>query len=205
MPNKLADNVIKRLTLYHFILDDCETQGLEYISSPQIAELLGIDDSLVRKDIKLVNNCGKCKIGYEIKPLKACIEHTLGFRKIKDAVIVGAGNLGSALIRYDDLEQYGFNIVALFDNDSSKVGQSINSRKVHHISEITKVLQEKQIRIGILTVPKGVAQECTDILVQAGIKYIWNFTPRVLNVPNDVRVWNENLIGNLLSAWADES
>ena len=108
-------------------------------------------------------------------------------------------------MRYDDLEQYGFNIVALFDNDSSKVGQSINSRKIYHISEITDVLQENQIKIGILTVPKGVAQECTDILVQAGIKYIWNFTPRVLNVPKDVRVWNENLIGNLLSAWADES
>ena len=205
MASRLPENVIKRLTLYHFILDDCESQGLEFISSPQIAELLKIDDSLVRKDIKLVNNCGKCKIGYDVKQLKACIERTLGFRKIKDAVIVGAGNLGSALIKYDDLEQYGFNIVSLFDCDSTKVGQVINSRKVYHVSKLVSIVQKKQIKIGILTVPKNVAQECADILVQAGIKYIWNFTPRVLNVPKEVQVWNENLIGNLLSAWADES
>jgi len=83
MNQNLSEKVIKRLTLYHFILLECEQSGLEYVSSPRIAELLNIDNSQVRKDIKMVNNVGKCKIGYEVKKLRRSIEETLGLKNRK--------------------------------------------------------------------------------------------------------------------------
>lgn len=204
MGNSLTEKTIKRLTLYHFILDECEEKGLEHISSPRISELLNVDNSQVRKDIKLVNHTGKCKIGYNVTELKKSIEIALGFQKIKDAFIIGAGNLGTALMRYDDLKNYGLNILALFDNDPLKVGMTINSREVFHISKLPNLVQRLNVDIAILTVPKEIAQDCAEYLVNSGIKYIWNFTPRILNVSNRVKVWNENLIGNFLQFIAED-
>lgn len=204
MKENLSEKVIKRLTLYHFILLDCELSGLEYISSPRIAELLGMDNSQVRKDIKMVNHVGKSKIGYDVKVLKKCIEDALKFKKNKDAFIVGAGNMGSALIKYDDLKDYGLNILALFDKDPSKIGTTINSKEVFHLSKLPNLVGRLNVDMAILTVPKETAQVCADFLVASGIKYIWNFTPRVLKVDKDVRVWNENLIGNFLQFVAED-
>ena len=204
MNQNLSEKVIKRLTLYHFILLECEQSGLEYVSSPRIAELLNIDNSQVRKDIKMVNNVGKCKIGYEVKKLRRSIEETLGFKNPKNAFIIGAGNIGTALIKYEDLKDYGLNILALFDNNPLKIGMMINSKEVFHFSELPNLVQKLGVDIAILTVPKEVAQNCADMLVEAGIKYIWNFTPRVLKVKKNVRVWNENLIGNFLQFVAED-
>lgn len=204
MNQGLSEKVIKRLTLYHFILTECEQSGLETISSPRIAELLNIDNSQVRKDIKLVNHVGKCKIGYDVITLKKCIEDTLGFKKTKDAFIIGAGNIGTALLKYDDLKDYGLNILALFDNNPLKVGMTINSKEVFHLSKLPNLVQRLNVEMAILTVPKDVAQTCADFLVDSGIKYIWNFTPRVLKVDKNIKVWNENLIGNFLQFVAEE-
>jgi len=201
--NHLTDKVIRRLTLYHFILDDCEENGLEYISSPYIADLLNLDESQVRKDIKLVNHTGKCKIGYEIKTLKKSIECVLGFKKAKNAFSIGAGNLGNAIIKYDDLKDYGLCILALFDNDKSKVGMKINGKEVFHITKLIDLTKKLNVEIAILTVPKEAAQECAEKLVQAGIKYIWNFTPKVLKLDQNIKVWNENLIGSFLQMVAE--
>jgi redox-sensing transcriptional repressor len=198
MKEALTDKVIKRLTLYHCILTEYMESGLETISSPQISGLLNIDDSQVRKDIKLVNNTGKCKVGYDVKTLKEAIEHTLGFKKNKDAFIIGAGNLGTALIKYDNFTNYGLNILAMFDNDPLKVNLSVNNKQVFHISKLPDLKNRLNVEIAILTVPRQYAQECADFLVSCGIKYIWNFTPRILKVPKSVQVWNENLIGNFL-------
>lgn len=198
MSNNLSEKTIKRLTLYHFILSECEDDGLEYISSPRIAELLDMDNSQVRKDIKYVNNVGKCKIGYRVSELKKSIEDTLGFKSHKNAFVIGSGNLGTALIKYNDLKDYGLNILALFDNDSLKIGMKINSKEVYHISRLPKFIEDTGANIAILTVPKENAQACAEFLVEAGIKYIWNFTPRVLKVGKNIKVWNENLIGNFL-------
>ena len=203
MKSNLSEKTIKRLILYHFILNECMQNGLEYISSPYIASLLNIDNSQVRKDIKYVNHNGKCKIGYEVSTLKTSIENTLGFEKKKDAFIVGAGNLGSALIKYDDLKDYGLNILAMFDADPLKTGMIINSKEIFHIRKLPDLAKRLNVEIAILTVPKEVAQECAEYLESAGIKYIWNFTPRVLKVGKNVKVWNENLIGNFLQFIAE--
>lgn len=198
MNNKIPEKVISRLTLYHCILSDYISKGIEFISSQQIAKLLKIDDSQVRKDINILNNSGKSRVGYAVADLKKSIETTLGFAKTKRAYIVGAGNLGMALAKYDNFNSYGLNIVSLFDNDVRKIGKEINNKKILNIRELPKYVWQQYIDIVILTVPAMYAQSTTDYMVKAGIKYIWNFTPVVLNVPDGVQVWNENLMGNFL-------
>lgn len=198
MDKKISDKVINRLTLYHCILDDYITDNIEFISSKQIAALLKVDDSQVRKDISLLNNSGKCRVGYIVKELKKSIEATLGFSKTKNAFIVGAGNLGMALAKYDNFTIYGLNIVALFDNDRNKIGTTVNHKVILDITKLPNLSRKSNIDIAILTVPKKYAQSMADYLVKAEIKHIWNFTPAVLAVPDDVQVWNENLMGNFL-------
>ncbi|MBQ4077789.1 redox-sensing transcriptional repressor Rex [bacterium] len=198
MKKTLSDKVINRLTLYHSILTDYIEKGIEYISSPQIAELLHVDNTQVRKDIALLNYKGKCKVGYKAKELKILIEQTLKFKEVKTAFIIGAGNLGMALAKYDNFEAYGFNISALFDNSPEKIGSMINGKEIFNLNEFPKYAKKYDAKIAILTVPRQHAQDVSDYLINAGIKYIWNFTPCVLSVPKDVQVWNENLIGNFL-------
>ena len=198
METKISDKVINRLTLYHCILVDYIEAKQEFISSKQIAQLLNIDDSQVRKDISMLNNSGKGRVGYIVKELKTSIEKTLGFKKTKNAFIIGAGNLGTALANYGNFEDYGLNIVALFDNDTKKIGKTINNKLILDISKLTNLTQKTGVDIAILTVPRLYAQTIADTLVKANIKYIWNFTPTVLSVPQDVQVWNENLMGNFL-------
>lgn len=194
----IPDKVINRLTLYHYILDEYKNESSEFISSTKIAELLNIDNSQVRKDMKYLNNTGKCRVGYNVKDLKLAIEQTLGFQKPKDAFIIGAGNLGSALVKYDSFSNYGLNILAMFDNDPLKVGMSINNKEVYHIGQLENLVKTLNVDIAILTVPRQFAQDTALYLANSGIKYIWNFVPCILEVPSDVKVWNENLIGNFL-------
>lgn len=198
MNKKISEKVINRLTLYHCILQDFINKGNEYISSKQIATLLKIDDSQVRKDISLLNNSGKSRVGYYVKELKKAIETTLGFAKTKNAYIIGAGNLGMALAKYDNFTSYGLNITTLFDNDKNKIGKEINNKKILDIKTLPEFTQENGVEIAILTVPGKYAQETAETIINANIKYIWNFTPTVLKVPENVQVWNENLMGNFL-------
>lgn len=198
MKKQLSDKVINRLTLYHCILNDYINKNEEIISSGQISSLLKIDDSQVRKDINLLNNSGKSRVGYNVKELKKSIESTLGFEKNKRAYIIGAGNLGMALANYGNFANYGLNIVSLFDNDEKKIGKEINNKKILDVKELPRYVWQHYIDIAILTVPAQYAQTTADFLVNAGIKHIWNFTPVVLSVPDNVQVWNENLMGNFL-------
>lgn len=198
MEKKISEKVINRLTLYHYILDDYEKKNIEFIASNQIASLLNIDDSQVRKDISVLNNSGKGRVGYIVKELKKSIETTLGFEKTKNAFIIGAGNLGMALAKYDNFTNYGLNIIALFDNDTKKIGNAVNNKLILDIDKLPNLSRKSGVDIAILTVPREYAQLTADFLVKHNIKYIWNFTPAVLSVPKDVQVWNENLMGNFL-------
>ena len=198
MKEKISDKTINRLTLYHCILSDFIASGIETITSLQIATLLKIDDSQVRKDISLLQNSGKSRVGYHVSDLKKSIEKTLGFSHPKNAFIVGAGNLGLALAKYDNFSSYGLNIIALFDNDPYKVDMHINNKQIFHITKLPNLVHRLNVDIAILTVPKNQAQKVADFLVASDIKYIWNFTPAVLRVPDNIKVWNENLIASFL-------
>ena len=198
MQKKVSEKVINRLTLYHCILTDYISKNIEYISSKQLATLLKVDDSQVRKDISILNNSGKSNVGYIVKELKLSIERTLGFAKNKKAFIIGAGNLGSALAKYDNFQDYGLTILALFDNDKTKIGGTVNTKPILDIKKLENLARKSNVDIAILTVPRAYAQSTADYLVKSNIKYIWNFTPTVLDVPSDVQVWNENIMGNFL-------
>lgn len=198
MKNKIPEKVVNRLTLYHSILIDCLKEDIKNITSPQIAKKLGIDDSQVRKDFHFVNNIGRCRVGYSVKELKENIEKTLGFAVKKDAFIVGAGYLGLALAKYENFSNYGLNILALFDNDPHKLDLVINSKQVYHASKLPNLAKRLGVDIAILTVPREQAQKVADFLIESEIKYIWNFTPAVLEIPPHVKVWNENLIASFL-------
>ena len=198
MNNKISDKIINRLTLYHCILSDFIAQKIDTVTSVQIATLLKIDDSQVRKDISLLENSGKSRVGYHVADLKKAIEKTLGFSHPKNAFIVGAGNLGLALAKYDNFLNYGLNVLALFDNDPLKVGVTVNKKEVYHISKLPELAKIMGVQMVLLTVPRSASQQTVDFLVQSNIKYIWNFSPSVLSVPEGIEVWNENLMGNFL-------
>ncbi len=198
MTGKFPDTVINRLTLYHCILVDYIKNEVQTITSSAIASLLRIDDSQVRKDISLLKNTGKSRVGYDVLELKNSIERTLGFERPKNAFIVGAGNLGMALANYNNFTDYGLNVAALFDNDKNKIGKRVQNKEIYNISELPNLADKLNIEMAILTVPMQAAQKTVDFLVQSNIKYIWNFSPAVLVVPDDVMVWNENLMGNFL-------
>jgi redox-sensing transcriptional repressor len=193
----IPDKVVNRLTMYHFILEDIR-EDEKFISSTKFANLLGIDNSQVRKDLKYIDNQGKCRVGYEVTTLKRKIEECLGFKKPKDAFIVGVGNLGTALAKYDGFKDYGLNVLAMFDKDQKKVGSTINGKEIFDISRVGNLASRLGVEVAILTVPREHAQGTANYLAGAGIKYIWNFTTCILDVPKDVKVWNENLIGSFL-------
>ncbi len=194
----IPDKVLNRLSLYHFILDDLREEEL-YISSKKIAELLNIDNSQVRKDLKyLDSSLGKCRVGYEAKKLKKTIEERLGFKQKRDAFIVGAGNLGAALAKYNSFNDYGLNVIAMFDTDPKKIGTVINGKDVFPLTKVSNLASRLSVDFAILTVPRENAKSTANYLAGAGIKSIWNFTPCILDVPKDVKVWNENLIGSFL-------
>jgi len=193
----IPDKVVNRLTLYHFILDDLR-EDEQYISSSKIAQLLNIDNSQVRKDLKYLDKPGKARLGYDAKILKRAIEEKLGFKQTKDVFVIGAGNLGSALAKYSTFKDYGLNVLAMFDTDSKKVGTTINGKEVFDITRVGNLSQRLGVDIAILTVPRESAKGVANYLAGSGIKYIWNFTTCILDVPKGVKVWNENLIGSFL-------
>lgn len=193
----IPEKVINRLTMYHFILEDMR-EDEKYVSSTKFANLLNIDNSQVRKDLKYIDNQGKCRVGYNTKELKRKIEECLGFKQTKDVFVVGAGNLGSALAKYDGFKDYGLNVLAMFDKDPKKIGTIINGKEVFDISRVGNLASRLGVEVAILTVPREYAQGAANYLAGAGIKYIWNFTTCVLDLPKDVKVWNENLISSFL-------
>ncbi|MBQ7287124.1 MAG: redox-sensing transcriptional repressor Rex [Candidatus Gastranaerophilales bacterium] len=204
MKNSLSQRTINRLTQYHTVLRDYAKKDIENITSALISQFLKIDETQVRKDLKSINCNGKCKVGYVVSELKEIIEEVLDYKITKRAFVIGAGNLGTALSKYSKFDEFGLRIEGLFDVDSSKIGNKIDNKEVYDLSNIADIIKKTGVNIAILTIPNKVAQDVTDKLVSAGIKYIWNFAPTILTVPDGVKVWNENLIGSFLQFCAIE-
>ena len=196
----LSGKVIHRLTLYHCILKYTLIDQ-ERVSSFEIADLLGLDDSQVRKDIALCGVLGYKKQGYATEDLKRAIEKKLGFQERKDVFIIGAGHLGMALANYTDFKDYGIDILCLFDNDPKKIGQEINGKKIFSLEKLADLISRVNIKNVILAVPPDQAQIITDRLVQYGVQFIWTFTPSVLKVPQHVTVYYENIISSFMQMY----
>ena len=205
MKHELSQRTINRLTQYHTVLREYSKKDIENITSAQISSFLKIDETQVRKDIKSINCKGKCKVGYVVYELKEAIELVLDYKTTKKAFVIGAGNLGIALSKYSKFSEFGLEIKGLFDINPSIIGQKFDNKEIYHLSTIKEKIKETGVNIAILTLPNKVAQDVTEKLVKAGIKYIWNFAPSILTVPDDVKVWNENLIGSFLQFCAIEN
>jgi len=205
MKHELSQRTINRLTQYHTILREYSKKEIQNITSAQISSFLKIDETQVRKDLKSINCKGKCKVGYIVSELKEAIEQVLDYKTTKKAFVIGAGNLGIALSKYSKFSEFGLEIMGLFDINPALIGQKFDNKEIYHLDDIQKKINETGVNIAILTLPNKVAQAVTDKLVDAGIKYIWNFAPSILTVPNDVKVWNENLIGSFLQFCAIEN
>ncbi len=198
MKNSLSERTINRLTQYHTILRDYAKKNIENITSSQISFLLGIDETQVRKDVKSINCKGKCKVGYSVFELKNIIEEFLDYKTVKKAFVIGAGNLGIALSKYSKFSEFGLEIMGLFDVDESKIGKIIDGKTIYSLDVLKEKIAETGVNIAILTTPNKVAQHTAQYITDCGIKYIWNFAPTIISVPDDIKVWNENLIGSFI-------
>ena len=167
------------------------------ISSTVISDALGVHDVQVRKDLAIVSDGGKPKIGYITKDLISDLEHYLNHDNYTDAVLIGAGNLGKAFLSYENFKSYGLKIVAAFDSSPALIGQTVNNVQVLDAAKIENICERMAIHIGIITVPTYCAQEVCDRLVAGGVRAIWNFAPINLEVPKNIIIKNEDMAASL--------
>ena len=200
MKNKSIPSItINRLSIYlrclEKILETEKEKGLKVISSFEIAEMTGINSAQIRKDLAYFGEFGKRGVGYPLKNLSKELKNILGLGKEWPIIIVGAGNLGQALINYKGLEKRGFVIEGIFDNSPIKIGKRLRQVIVQDVKEIKNFIKKKNIKIAVLAVPATSAQEVADSIVKGGIKAILNFAPiRIILSPEvEVKIHNVDL------------
>jgi len=189
---------LERLPLYLNYLRSLPKDGPSNISATAVAEALGLNDVQVRKDLALASCGGKPKVGYVTENLIHDIKQFLGYDDADSAVIVGAGNLGRALLSYEGFSGCGLRIVAAFDSDDMVIGKTVNGRQVLPASKLADLCSRLGIRTGIIAVPASEAHKVCDDLVAGGVRAIWNFAPVHLAKPEGVAIKNENMACTLL-------
>lgn len=179
---------VGRLVTYLRILGQLEDAGIMQTSSGDLAREAQVSAFQVRKDLTRFGSFGKRGAGYTVATLRRELRGILGLTRAWRVAIVGMGRLGQAIADYPNFDQYDFSVQAFFDTDERKVGTSISGIEVSHPDEMARIVAERQIDIGFITVPQEAAQSAADALVAAGVKGILNFAPTVINVPSGVRV-----------------
>ena len=179
--------VVSRISLYLRELQRLEASGQHTISSGQLGTLLGFSDAQVRKDLGFFGQFGYPGVGYRCDELIRAMRDILGTNHGWSVVMVGAGNLGQALLGYRGFGRQNFSIAAAFDADPAKVGQTIQGIRIQHIDELATTVRDKGVRLGMIVVPADRAQEAADMLVAAGIEGIVNFAPVTLALPAHVQ------------------
>jgi len=188
-----------RLPQYHHYLVELAAKGISRVSCSDIGRDLNLVPVQVRKDLQYTGIIGKPKTGYSVPELVVAIETFLGWNNVNEAFLVGAGNLGTALLGHERFSKFGLQIVAAFDTDSRKIGQWIHNKAVLPLDKLADLTQRMSIHLGIITAPAEVAQMVADEMVKAGIEAIWNFAPVKLKVPSHIIVHNEDLYSSLAS------
>lgn len=189
-------STLRRLPVYLHYLNSLKDK-ITNISATAIAEEFGLNDVQVRKDLGAVSGSGRPKTGYSVNELIAQLEAALGYGIKTKTILVGAGNLGKALLSYSGFADYGIDIIAAFDNNPALWGSFAGGKPILPDFDLEAVCTDKKIELGIITVPVEHAQQTCDRLVACGVRAVWNFAPTILRVPEGVMVENENLASSL--------
>ena len=193
----IPEPALRRLPWYLVYVSMLREQKVEFVSSTQISRELKVDASQIAKDLSFLNIKGKTRIGYEVASLEKELEDFLGFRRGHNALIVGVGSLGAALIQDTGLSRYGLNIVAGFDVNPNIIGRTLCGIPVFDVKELALRRKQFSADIGIVTVPVEKAQEVADNLVEAGVKALWNYTPYRIRVADNIVVQNTSIYAHL--------
>jgi redox-sensing transcriptional repressor len=188
---------VRRLPAYLRLLQLLRASGREAVSCTRIGNDLGLVSTQVRKDLAVTGIVGKPKVGYNIQALITAIEQFLGWTNAQEAFLVGVGSLGRALMGYQGFQEYGLRLVAGFDIDPAKVGEEVHGKPVYPLEKLHDLTAEMHIQIGVLAVPAAAAQDAAQLMVLAGLRAIWNYTPVVLEVPPTVIVEDVKLSASL--------
>ena len=193
---EISKSVLKRLPVYLSYLKSLPEGSAIYISATALANALGMGEVQVRKDLAMVSDGGRPKIGYLRERLMEDISQFLGYDNTTDAILVGAGKLGQALLGYSGFEEYGLNILAGFDIHPT-IEKTEEGKPILPMSELENFCKMNKVLMGIITVPAQYAQQVCDQLIACGIKAVWTFAPVHLDVPDNILVQNENMATSL--------
>lgn len=189
----IPDAAVARLPVYHRCLLDLEAEGRVTVSSEQLAEMAGVNAAKVRKDLSHFGSYGTRGVGYDVTQLIIDLRRELGLTHNWRCVIVGAGNLGSALASFAGFRERGFEVVGVVDVDPQRIGRQIGGLVVGHEDELASIVEDRDVAIGVIAVPPAAAQEATDRLVECGVRSILNFAPTVLDASDEVQIRNVDL------------
>ena len=193
----LPEPTIRRLPWYLSYVRMLDNLHVEYVSSTQISKELNVQSSQIAKDLSFLNIRGKTRIGYEVSRLVTELEDFLGFNKHHDAVVIGTGSLGTALMQDRGLENYGLNIVAGFDVRPEVIGTRIGNLPIYDINDLASWQRQHKVSIAILTVSVDHAQEAASLAIDSGMTALWNFTPYRIKAPHDVIIANTSIYAHL--------
>jgi len=194
---KAGASCVRRLPSYLQLLRILQAEGQEHVSGTVLASVHNLEPVIVRKDLAITGIIGTPRIGFRVNELIAAIEHFLGWDSQTKAVLVGTGNLGSALLGYRGFDNFGLHLIAAFDRDPKKIGQWVHGFKVQSVDQLTGFVRRSHVLLGVLAVPAEAAQPTAERMIAAGIRGIWNFTPVKLQVPDNVVAQKEDLAEGL--------
>jgi redox-sensing transcriptional repressor len=183
---QISESTVRRLSHYYRVLEEVEAEGKRVISSRRLAEREGITSAQVRKDLSCFGSFGRRGLGYDVAHLREEIRAILGLERRWRVAVVGAGNVGAALIAYRGFEKQGFDVVAVFDREPARIGVRLGTLVVQDVAVFAAAAARERFEIGVIATPVRAAQEVADLLVAAGVRGILNFAPRKLFVPPHV-------------------
>ena len=193
----IPPSVVKRLPRYFSCVQSLNAKEIEWVSSSELADLLGLTSSTVRQDFSCFDFSGISKRGYNIVGLQKMLVEILGADMTWKVVVVGAGNMGRVLALHEEFVRCGFDVVAVFDADSEKHGTKVGELKVLPMSDLAMIVESQGVGMGIIAVPAAAAQDVADLLVDAGVKGILNMSMRNIITPNDVSVTASRIVASL--------
>lgn len=191
--------VIKRLPKYYRHLAELLRNDVDRVSSKELSEKIGFTASQIRQDFNCFGGFGQQGYGYNVKELYNEISRILGLDKKYSTVIIGAGNIGQAIANYSRFDKFGFDLHGIFDVNPKLIGMRIKDVEIKDLDQMESFLAENKIDIGIICVPQAQAQKVADLLVENGVKGIWNFAPLDIEVPENVSIENVHLSESLLT------